>query len=42
LRACAGNKTRASAILGITPKTLHAKLRQYQNPSGGAAAEALS
>lgn len=29
-----GNKTRAASILGITPKTLHAKLRQYQTAAG--------
>ncbi len=29
LSVCGGNKTRASALLGITPKTLYAKLRQY-------------
>ena len=32
LTACGGNKTRASSILGITPKTLYTKLRQYGVP----------
>ncbi len=32
LAACGGNKTRASSILGITPKTLYTKLRQYGVP----------
>ncbi|MEZ4647427.1 MAG: sigma-54 dependent transcriptional regulator [Candidatus Eisenbacteria bacterium] len=29
LEACSGNKTRAAAVLGITTKTLYAKLRRY-------------
>ena len=29
LKACSGNKTRAAAVLGITTKTLYAKLRRY-------------
>jgi len=32
LASCGGNKTRASSILGITPKTLYTKLRQYGVP----------
>ena len=28
------NKTRAASILGITAKTLHTKLRQYQLATG--------
>jgi DNA-binding NtrC family response regulator len=31
------NKSRAAAILGITAKTLHTKLRQYQMPVDEAA-----
>jgi two-component system, NtrC family, response regulator HydG len=30
LEACGGNKTRAAATLGISPKTLHLKLRRYR------------
>ncbi len=31
LRACGGNKTRTATLLGITPKTLHLKLRRYRS-----------
>jgi len=34
------NKTRAASILGITTKTLHTKLRQYQLASGEAGVDA--
>jgi len=30
LRTCGGNKTRAAAVLGVSPKTLHLKLRRYR------------
>jgi DNA-binding NtrC family response regulator len=34
LAHCGMNKTRAASILGITTKTLHTKLRQYQQTEG--------
>lgn len=30
LKSCGGNKTRTATILGISPKTLHLKLRRYR------------
>lgn len=40
LRANGGNKTRAAAMLGITPKTLHVKLRRYRDHQAAPAASA--
>ncbi len=36
LSTCGGNKTRAATILGISPKTLHLKLRKYHGLDGAA------
>lgn len=36
LRRCNGNKSEAAKILGITRKTLHARLNRYQSASGSA------
>lgn len=38
LQACKGNKTRAAAMLGISAKTLHLKLKQYRAAEEGARA----
>ncbi len=41
LDSCGGNKTRAATTLGISPKTLHMKLRKYRG-ADAASREALS
>ncbi len=35
LEACGGNKAKTASVLGISPKTLYAKLRQYGGASPG-------
>jgi len=34
LKECDGNRDRAATILGISPRRLNRKLREYERPGG--------